>query len=377
MDAAAPKRPAPAFLASLGAGSKPALKATTTKGGSVDLAHMLATEHSRGEEEKTREYFFSSGIDSWVEKAASETFKTAMVPIEEAEARAIIKHWREVKSKESILEDGSEGVPAEVLPLAAKIEEAMRTSFSKEVNETGFFVKLSTRSPKDSHTVFRKAAAAFGKRVAAKGGKLSAEATETAEDNARLIAFSEENVRACVVRSGEEAIRILCDSYRVAEDLMYAFDEGEKAVSVSVIIRAYDSRILPHTEFRAFVWGGRLSCVGQYWHSLYYPQLEAQREDIIRDCQALFERIKGALPVPQAMLDIAWLGPGKETILIEVNPLAEGLGSFKGSTGLFDYEEPTLRGEAPFELRLRSKPETRAELVTHMAQAWRKVTLGC
>lgn len=37
------------------------------------------------------------------------------------------------------------------------------------------------------------------------------------------------------------------------------------------------------------------------------------------------------------MLDLAWLGPGEGALLIEVNPLMEGLGSFKGSTGLFDF----------------------------------------
>eukprot|EP00957_Ditylum_brightwellii_P172396 13124763-Ditylum_brightwellii.AAC.1 len=44
------------------------------------------------------------------------------------------------------------------------------------------------------------------------------------------------------------------------------------------------------------------------------------------------------LPVPNAMLDFAWLDPGK-VILIEVNPIADGLGSFRGSTGLLGYEE--------------------------------------
>lgn len=200
--------------------------------------------------------------------------------------------------------------------------------------------------------------------------------------------------RANAVSSGFEAVRILLDSHRVAEDLMYAIgqEEGEAATTetsadkkefnVSVVVRGWDRRICPKVEYRAFVWDYELTAIGQYWHSLYYPDLKAIAPRVARDILAVYNReIKQALPVPCAMLDIAWLGdehdPDKsaDIILIEVNPLMEGLGSFKGSTGLFDYYEDQgiLTGKEPVEIRVREVEESKSELISHMSPQWRRI----
>lgn len=92
----------------------------------------------------------------------------------------------------------------------------------------------------------------------------------------------------------------------------------------------------------------------------------------------LFESIRGRLPVPTAMLDLAWFGPGAGAVLIEVNPLMEGLGSFKGSTGLFDFyaDADVLQGRRPFELRIRTEPEPRSVMLGHMSSTWRHIVFG-
>ena len=77
------------------------------------------------------------------------------------------------------------------------------------------------------------------------------------------------------------------------------------------------------------------------------------------------------------MLDLVWIGAG-QVILIEVNPLMEGLGSFRGSTGLFDYytDSEILQGRLPFELRVRTVEEDRATLISHMSLEWRNEVFG-
>jgi hypothetical protein len=168
---------------------------------------------------------------------------------------------------------------------------------------------------------------------------------------------------------------------------MYAYEEKEERCSdtrseeyqISIVIRAWDSRVLPKCEFRGFVWDRHLNCLGQYWHSLFFPHLqgpEIQRQ-ISEDCLRFFDGIKDSLPIPNAMLDLAWFGPG-EVLLIEVNPLKEGLGSFRGSTGLFDFysDEAVLQGRAPFELRVRTVEESRGSLISHMSLEWRRVIFG-
>ena len=368
------------------------LKQTETKGGAVDLARALKTEPKEGQQDTVRNYFFQAGVDEWYNKLVEHTFRSEFISITKSDAEIIIKNWEDVASKT----DAPCDIPLNMVGLIEKIDKVILEKFP---STEGVFVKLSTRSPKDSKTVMRKAEVAF---------QVSLSTLQDAEldDNARLVAFSDEMVKACAVKNGHEAVSILLDSWRVAEDLMYAFEEGKEEFPVSLVIRAWDRSITPRCEFRGFVWDRKLNCLGQYWHSLYFPELQSTeaQECISRDCLALFEKLKDSLPVPNAMLDLAWLGPG-EVLLIEVNPLMEGLGSFKGSTGLFDfYADAALLtgGEVPntvassghsgevqsitvtgkqteqpqFELRVRTEPESRASLISHMSHDWRRIVLG-
>jgi hypothetical protein len=67
-----------------------------------------------------------------------------------------------------------------------------------------------------------------------------------------------------------------------------------------------------------------------------------------------------------------------QVLLIEVNPLMEGLGSFKGSTGLFDYyaDEAVLTGKTSFEIRVRTEEEDMSSLISHMSMEWRDIAFG-
>lgn len=48
-------------------------------------------------------------------------------------------------------------------------------------------------------------------------------------------------------------------SDRVGEDLMYAYADKGAPEPVALVLRAWDARIRPQCEFRAFVWDGRLT----------------------------------------------------------------------------------------------------------------------
>ena len=184
-------------------------------------------------------------------------------------------------------------------------------------------------------------------------------------------------IKNSAVRSGQEAVSIMLDSYRVVEDLReaYAAEKLSKGDKISIVIRGWDDRITPSCEFRGFVWNNRLTCVGQYWHHLFFPHLQEKvlQEQIASDLLEFYDtKIKASMPVPSAMLDLVYLGKG-DIILVEINPLTDGLGSFPGSTGLFDYEEAVLRGEAPFELRVCTKIAELHILMKTMNPSWRTV----
>lgn len=363
---------------------------------------------------ETREYFFHAQVDAWYSKMEAYTFRSEFTPIVADEAKAIIKYWNEIGQKIPLFEE-QEGedaeksgaasatdpyahIPPALYGLAARFDAILKEKFP---SSEGVFIKLSTRSPKDSKTIFRRAVKAFNAKLDAHGNvvkqapdsSLSSSGADAAaaadvmptglpepsRENERLVLFSDEMVKAATVKSGMEAMCILLDSWRVAEDLMYAFEEkGEEDKPVSLVIRAWDSRVTPQCEYRGFVWDGKLNCVGQYWHSLYFPQLVAIKDQVAKDLLEFFEaNVRDSLPVPTAMLDFMWFGPG-QVLLTEVNPLMEGLGSFKGSTGLFDYydDADVLTGKKPFEMRIRLEEEPRAQLISHMSMDWRRVVFG-
>jgi hypothetical protein len=367
---------------------KPILKPTVTIGGTSNLSLVKEDNELLKQDVTRREYFFQSSIDQWYNKISEYTFESAFIPIEKGKARCIIDYWHNISSKSN---EEIKEIPLELQSLERKVNETLGKHFFPKYSAV--FVKLSTRSPKDSKTIFRNAEQQFQKRLDSSTGKVKDFPETVSHDNGRLLAFSEETAKANAVTTAKEAITILLDSWRVAEDLMYALgedeaehgskvvvteeDEKKKEFSISLVIRGWDNRIIPKCEFRGFVWNFSLNCIGQYWHSLYYPDLIEIKDQIASDCLKMFDKIKSSLPVPNAMLDLAWLGNG-EVILIEVNPLMEGLGSFKGSTGLFDYyeDEAVLTGKAPFEIRVREVEESRSEIISHMSMEWRRVIYG-
>lgn len=352
--------------------SKQKLKKTITITHGNNLQQILATEPNHENISKTRDYFFQSSVDEWYNKLTNATFRSEFISITKDEAQIIIQHWKQVTSSS----EEEEAIPIGLENLVQRIDATICNKFS--VND-GVFIKLSTRSPKDSKTIFRKSTQRFRDRIAENRVEDAHIRTSSSEDNMRMIAMSEEMLKGCAIYSGLEAVQILCDSHRVAEDLMYAYEEGDKDYEVSIVVRAWDPRINPACEFRGFVWNRQLNCIGQYWHSLYFPHLQdvELQKQIGNDCLQFFESLKESLPVPNAMLDLAWFGPG-EVLLIEVNPLMEGLGSFKGSTGLFDYysDANVLQGSAPFEIRVRNVEESRSSLISHMSMEWRRVVFG-
>lgn len=349
------------------------LKPTETVGGNPNISLLQDDKLLVLEDEQRRAYFFQAKIDNWYDQIKDKTFYSHFTPIYPQEAKIIIDYWETIGSKSN----DPVSIPSELQDLVKRVDTIIQTNFSQY---SGVFVKLSTRSPKDSKTIFRKAEAAFQARLDENGNVLGMTETTTKE-NDRLVAFSEEMSKANIVTNGIEAVSILLDSWRVAEDLMYACEAGKPSFDISLVIRGWDARITPKVEFRGFVWDYQLTCVGQYWHSLYYPELLGLQETIGQDLLSFFHTISSSLPVPIAMLDLAWLGPG-EVILIEVNPLMEGLGSFKGSTGLFDYYEDaevlmgTKKKEKLFEIRVRGEEESREEIVSHMSHEWRRVVYG-
>jgi hypothetical protein len=124
---------------------------------------------------------------------------------------------------------------------------------TKQLSPVGTaFVKLSTRSPKDSKKALARAKAEYRKRIDAFGGDAQV------EPNTRWRILCEETTKSGAVNDAASALDILLDSDRVFEDLKYALrgppdtvsDSHTKKWSIQLVTRAWDPRLKPESEFR-------------------------------------------------------------------------------------------------------------------------------
>lgn len=247
-------------------------------------------------------------IENWSQELLGRSIKTMILRLTTEEARAL----RGLNSY--ALEMGDEppqGAKATVDAIRQRIDEA-----AKEF-PGGFFVRLGSRSPKDSWDGIR-------------GGFLC--------------------------RDGARAIHLLCDSERVCDDLGPAIALG---ISPAIVLREW-MEIPEAGEFRTFVRDGRLVGISQYFYEGFYPEIARNEEAILKAIQEESERVIPLLPAKNMIVDYivgakrAATGevlPG--AVLLEINP-------FFGWTDpcLFDWQEDKF---TEFEFRYNKEPVKKEE----------------
>lgn len=386
----------------------------------------LAGKDVLDDEAERWQYFFDSGVSSWFEDIKEVTFTSTFCTLTPIEAQVIVDHWEARRSRLAATHDSNDDNDDDddssrqlQLDLQDLVQEATfkLSNLMKRLNvavdaETKLssvnkaFVKLSTRSPKDSKKALERAKVEYQRRVDELGGASSV------DDNDRWRILCEETTRSSAVSNGAQALELLLDSDRVYEDLEYALrgppeswiqeqgtssttesssssssssstlgKEKTLAWNMSLVARAWDPRLRPESEFRGICWNNELTCLCQYFHPLLFPELASLREQILSDIQTAFsnESVRRAVNRlgGHCILDFAWLGPG-DVIIVELNPF-DGvcLGTFPASTGLFLWDKPVdqqvMKGETEFEFRLREIPLSKSELKNNCNSAWREI----
>jgi len=249
--------------------------------------------------------------------------------------------------------------------LEENINEVMKINSWQKV-----FVKLSTRSPKDSPIIKYKAKAEFDKLF-------DKNIHTTFED--KIILFGNLVQKNFASDSGRESIELMISSQRVFEDLRYALEGKEDDYTkfgVNVVIREWNEAVPLENEFRGFVWGGNLNAVGQYSHLFCFPGLASRVPEIkLRLKQTFDERLKPVLPstLQNCIVDFAYMSNG-DVKIIELNPFdCFVLGSFSMSTGLYNLNNPKdkeIIQNGPYELRIKETPKDEKELRADVAKDW-------
>jgi len=446
--------------------AKPDLKSeSNSKSESLASTAKITSVTKIRNESDRREYFFSSGIDAWYEPLKDVTFPSLFIALTFEEKLALLSNYLDAFREEITKEQGKEevdeiegilkryvsqnpegngpvfgdgGAAGVLANLAERIDRGMgemREQIEGENRNCGFFVKLSTRSPKDSRSVLRRAEELFKKEVQAVKSDSSSSASDMSSiSNLKWTLLAECVRQACCVRSGEEALEVLSDSRRVGEDIKYEMAEIESGGGgsgdpintsgniintntklatpppISLVLRPFDQRVTPATEFRGFVWNGKFTCAGQYFYELYFPELQSEKAIIAADLQRFWQdEVRGKLfgngndssvadsdarfgtKVPCFMMDLVWIkggakedakktGRGNQVLLVEINPFdGEGLGAFPASTGLFNWDDPgdrrVMMGESKdtqseFTLRLCTEVPDQKRLERNKNPAW-------
>lgn len=339
-----------AIAAELSAGKEKLRKVKTQEAQreKCDSSEDLSPE----QEQKIREIFFDTGVENWLPLLGELSFRSASIELSRASCEEISK--RCVSDEE---------------------KHALETAIDERMAEKGWdrvFVKLSTRSPKDSPVILSKAAKTYKQR----GG------TEIPDLLQRVTLLAQAVQESFSVRSGREAVELLLTSERVVEDLEYALQAPHfEKLGLHIVIREWEGAVPISNEFRGIVWDCKMNALGQYFHPLVFPDTLKQKEQIEADIRAVHHKLRPLLTengFKHYIIDFAWLAPGKVKI-IELNPF-DGvvLGCFPGSTGLFLWDSQSDKKtitQGPFEFRMRTTELPEHELKDRLERKWKGIVL--
>jgi len=216
----------------------------------------------------------------------------------------------------------------------AQFTEKLDAAIVRVGHKGGVFVKLSTRSPKDSGIFGNnmKSILLEEYRKLIVGKNLTEEQIHICD----ITAYTRTSSYTLRVVNGKEAARLLLRSQRVFTDISFALLAGGDKFDLQVVFREWCPEILPEWEFRAFVWNKHLTCCTQYYSDCYVPEMAAKKDLVaVRIQQFIQTEILPKLP-PQLhtlTVDLALSPDLSQVWLVEIGnppPVA--------GTGLYDWD---------------------------------------
>ncbi|KAJ5068037.1 cell division cycle protein [Anaeramoeba ignava] len=307
---------------------------------------------------KARNFQFSYSTEKWIEAIKEHTFKTKILPINLQTIEALINAHKDLKKTGEISEEQK------------KTLEILKNQLSKEIKEIGgeAFIKLETRSPKDSvyeqpnskaeNFLFEKLLQVHQKK------KLKINWKNKIFANDILKYFIHSTSQVLKVKNGQEALDLLINSSRIFTDLLRGSEfknQDGSPYSSSIIIRKWE-KIKSCYEFRGFVHNNKLNCISQYFDIVFYPVLLAQKsqiEKIIRDFHSSIIDPKLKHIYKDYVIDFALLKSKNQNGKITLNPICIEINPFHTLAGpcLFSWKDDrdVIMGQKPFEFRIREE----------------------
>jgi hypothetical protein len=231
----------------------------------------------------------NADIESWYESIADYTYPTIFLPITIQQAKAFIQQYN-TKYKYRTTESAEEGKHTEATlnELNTQICTAIKSLYSgsDEKEPISLFVKLSSRSPKDSKLRQQVALDILGQELK--------DLTEATENNI-VASIMKANIQCLKLKSADEIMETLASSDRICEDDLPLALNYPSQWSQHIVIRKWID-IPIQFEFRGFVYNNQLTALCQYYNEAVFDQI-IQNKQLIQDIiLQLFEKIKNKLP---------------------------------------------------------------------------------
>ncbi|MFX0139747.1 MAG: hypothetical protein ACFFDN_39270, partial [Candidatus Hodarchaeota archaeon] len=229
-----------------------------------------------------------TNIENWYESLKSYTMNTIFFPMSIELANTFVHYYQQAK--------GEGKVTLKEKQLLNKIEKRIDGIINNFKDpKKGAFVRLSTRSPKDSCIARKKSDKIFQEEL--KKGK--------GDENSRLIAIVKSSILGLNIISGKEAMELLLDSQRVYDDLETALQFSKtKGFSQKIFVREWID-IPIDMEFRGFVYKKGLNAISQYYHYLLFPDLPKQVPIIEKRIKNFYNSIKDKITLESFIIDFA------------------------------------------------------------------------
>eukprot|EP01130_Rhizamoeba_saxonica_P000057 TRINITY_DN1007_c0_g1_i12.p1 TRINITY_DN1007_c0_g1~~TRINITY_DN1007_c0_g1_i12.p1 ORF type:complete len:279 (+),score=58.37 TRINITY_DN1007_c0_g1_i12:126-839(+) len=191
--------------------------------------------------------------------------------------------------------------------LTERIHEEM-----KNYGETGVFIKLSSRSPKDSVLASQKMVDLSIQELDAMKEKYGL----AEPDNIKITAFVRASCFAMNFKTAEEAVEMIVNSQRVYSDLVV--QQLQDIWNLNIIFREWDDSLIPENEVRVFVFNKQITAMTQYYQYLHVPYLEDNKGEIEMRINQYFEdNIAPNIPFINYSFDLAILPD--EIKVVEIN----------------------------------------------------------
>jgi len=302
-------------------------------------------------------------IEQWYDALKDVTYETVFLPITIEEGKAMVEIY------------DSKDTGASVSPQLNETIRAMTSKLQTVMNkyESGCFIKLSSRSAKDSSISSDRTKNIFRKLI---------NEVPNPTLNDKLIAINRAHILALQLTDAKEVVDMFLGSERINSDLKLALDYSHNWTQDFVIREFVPVPI--EFEFRAFVVNNQLRGMCQYYHYMYFPRLVDNKVLIDQLVHKKFEEIKDLVPIPDKTYVIDWAVDldRQKVYIIELNPFGdyEGMGTspsmFKLHEHQMDRAGPDRNiffGDGEYEFRIETEASDVEAMTKLLCPEWKQL----